>query len=165
MAYTNDKGHNISSDNIVLKNGVYAVMKRGIDDSKGEFLVNTRTEWRILYVDAFSINLTRDQRFTMSPLPITKRRISISRLTRLTGANPFELEVESRSADLLKNKKERAPNNEPVRLIPMSTIEDESGLPDENTSFFGGIGGIPKRDLEDDAPFADMLSERTGYQE
>jgi hypothetical protein len=57
MAYTNDHGYTESNDNIVLKSGVYAVAKKHIDDNKGEFHVNTRTEWRVVYVDPFSINL------------------------------------------------------------------------------------------------------------
>jgi hypothetical protein len=82
-------------------------------------------------------------------LPIRKRRISISRLTRLTDRNPFELEdPRSRSDDNIKVKK--------------PTIEEtDSILPDDNTSFFGGIGGIPKRDPDEtleDGRFDDILS-------
>lgn len=168
MAYTNDKVTETSTDNIVLKNGIYAVMKRNIEDLKGEFQVNTRTEWRVIYVDPFSVNIAREQSYSPSPLPIFKRRLSVSRLTRLTGANPFELETEAHSADALNVKKERLQGNKPLRLNPMVTIEDESGLPEDNSSFFGGIGGIPKheQELQDTTdPFADVLSERTGYRE
>lgn len=98
-------------------------------------------------------------------MPIRKRRISISRLTRLTDRNPFELEdPRSRSDDNIKVKKERAlEKSRPEGLFKLKpTIEEtDSILPDDNTSFFGGIGGIPKRDPDEtleDGRFDDILS-------
>lgn len=46
-----------SAEKLVLKNGVYAIKRSEIDDDQNEFDVNTRTEWRVIYVDPFKINI------------------------------------------------------------------------------------------------------------
>jgi len=53
MAYTNNSNLDDNATSIVL-NGVYALNKRSVDELKSEFQHNTRTEWRVIYVNTFT---------------------------------------------------------------------------------------------------------------
>ena len=81
---------------MVLKSGVYAVSTKQIEEKKGEFNVNTRTEWCVIYVDSFSLNLDIESS-RPSLMPIKKRHISVERMSRFTdnSANAMEFDKNS----------------------------------------------------------------------
>ena len=86
LAYTSPVQSN-SNQNIVLQNGVYAVKKRTIDELETKFQVNTRTEWQVIYVDAFQVNLQKINPFN-SPMPF-KQHLSLQEQPHVSSQNPF----------------------------------------------------------------------------
>lgn len=77
LAYTNLSNGSAANQ---IKDQVYAVKKSMINDTKSEFQANTRTEWRVIYVDAFKAKLLQSKSAsTPSPTKI-----------RITDKNPFD---------------------------------------------------------------------------
>lgn len=69
MTYTNNSSEGLSENSIVL-NGVYALKQSSVDEQKSEFQINTRTEWRVLYVNALDDDLSETN--IDSPMPVVK---------------------------------------------------------------------------------------------
>lgn len=58
LAYTSSSGLSTpTKSHMVLTEGVYAVKKQLIVDEPATFKKNTRTEWRVVFVDPFQLKL------------------------------------------------------------------------------------------------------------
>lgn len=176
IAYTNDFGpEEESQDQIVLKGSVYAVRKRTVDDTPSE--VNTRTEWKVIYIDPFSINISgRGQ--TISPLSISKKTLkSALPLLRDTDSNPFDMDDSNDSQSVPKRfdrclseenmqiKKERTRGNIKMetgfKIMPAQM--DQDSLITESFKDNQSESTLTVNAMEGTDPFEDVLSERTDY--
>jgi hypothetical protein len=134
---------------------------------KSEFQINTRTEWRVIYVNAFEINLSGKSPYS-SPLPCQKKAISFQYPNiRESADNPFDKALEfdedderiCLSEENLKVKKARVSRDQgkPVNVHPLKMQDSGLFLKLKPTEI------QEESDRGESVPFDDVLSQRTDY--